>query len=456
MESFVSRLQPVRGTHDILPDEFPRFAHVVDTAREVARLYGYQEMATPIFEFTELFARGIGEATDVVSKEMYSFSSRADEEEDRQSLTLRPEYTAGICRAFISNGELRQQLPLKLFAHGPMFRYERPQAGRQRQFHQIDIEVLGAPEPECDVEVISVAADILDRLGILPHCVLKLNSLGDPESRAAYRKVLVDYYRAHQAKLSKDSLSRLERNPLRILDSKDEGDKATNANAPSFADYLNDASRKFFESVRAGLDASGIAYEIDPALVRGLDYYTHTAFEFVTGLLGAQGTVIGGGRYDGLIELLGGPPTAGIGWAGGIERLVSLVKALEKEPPEPERPVAIIPMGAVAEQRALALARELRGADVPVELAYRGNMKRRLQRANKLNASHALILGEDELSKGVVALKDLDTGEQEDVPFDEIVDALSDQALDELIELAAATHDEDDEDEGDAGHDRKP
>ncbi len=445
MESFVSRLQPARGTRDILPDEFPRFAHVVDTARDVARLYGYQEMSTPIFEFTDLFARGIGETTDVVSKEMYSFLSRGDEEEDRQSLTLRPEYTAGICRAFISNGELRQQLPLKLFAHGPMFRYERPQAGRYRQFHQIDIEVLGAPEPECDVEVISVAADILDRLGILPHCVLKLNSLGDPASRAAYREVLVSYYRGHQSKLSKESLDRLERNPLRILDSKDEGDKAINANAPSFAEHLNEASRSFFDAVRAGLDASGIAYEVDPALVRGLDYYTHTAFEFVTTLLGAQGTVIGGGRYDGLIELLGGPPTAGIGWAGGIDRLVTLVQKLEKEPPALERPVAIVPMGTAAEQRALALARDLRRADVPVELAYRGNMKRRLQRANKLNASHALIIGDSELAKGVVALKDLDAGTQEEVPFDEVVDALGDHALDELMSLVGADDDEDDD-----------
>ncbi len=442
----MSRLQPVRGTRDILPDEFPRFAHVVDTARDVARLYGYSEMATPIFEFTELFARGIGETTDVVSKEMYSFLSRGDEEEERQSLTLRPEYTAGICRAFVSNGELRQQLPLKLFAHGPMFRYERPQAGRQRQFHQIDIEVLGAPEAECDVEVISVAADILDRLGILSSCVLKLNSLGDPESRAAYRTVLVDYYRSHQSKLSEESLRRLERNPMRILDSKDEGDKAVNVNAPSLADHLNPASRTFFDTVRAGLDASGIAYEIDPALVRGLDYYTHTAFEFVTTSLGAQGTVIGGGRYDGLIEQLGGPPTAGIGWAGGIERLVELQRKLDKSPPAPERAVAIIPMGQAAELRALALARELRQADVPVELAYRGNMKRRLQRASKLNASHALIIGDSELAKGVVAMKDLDSGTQEEVPFDEVVDALGDDALDALMSLVGADDDEDSDD----------
>jgi histidyl-tRNA synthetase len=411
----VSKLQPVRGTHDILPDDYRRFAHVIDTARDVARLYGYREMATPIFEFTELFARGIGETTDVVSKEMYTFQDRGGE-----SLTLRPEYTAGICRAFISNGELAQQLPLKVFGAGPMFRYERPQKGRQRQFHQIDIEVLGAPEPGADIEVISVAADILDRLGILERCVLKLNSLGDPESRGAYRKVLVDYYSAHTAKLSQDSRDRLQRNPLRILDSKDEGDKAVNAGAPSFADHLNQASRDFFAAVQDGLAAAGIPFEIDPALVRGLDYYTHTAFEFVTSHIGAQGTVLGGGRYDGLIAELGGPPTAGIGWAAGIERMLMLCN----EPKPLPRPVVIAPLGAAAEAKALGLARTLRRAGIAVEQDYRGNMKRRMQRANKLNARAALIIGDDELAKGVAQLKDLDSGEQREVAFDGLVDLL--------------------------------
>lgn len=408
-------MQPVRGTHDLLPDEFRRFAHVVDTAREVARLYGYREMATPIFEFTELFARGIGETTDVVSKEMYTFSDRGGE-----SLTLRPEYTAGICRAFISNGELAQQLPLKIFAAGPMFRYERPQKGRQRQFHQIDLEVLGAPEPGADIEVISVAADILDRLGILDRCVLKLNSLGDPESRTAYRKVLVDYYSAHADKLSEDSRDRLQRNPLRILDSKDEGDKSINANAPSFSDYLNQASKDFFEAVKAGLTAVGIPFEVDPGLVRGLDYYTHTAFEFVTTHIGAQGTVLGGGRYDGLIAELGGPPTAGIGWAGGIERLMMLAG----EPRALPRPVVIAPLGAAAEIKALAVGRALRRAGIAVEQDYRGNMKRRMQRANKLNARAAIIIGDDELAKGVAQVKDLDTQAQREVALDRLVDAL--------------------------------
>jgi histidyl-tRNA synthetase len=408
-------MQPVRGTHDLLPDEYAKFKHVIDSARDVARLYGYREMATPIFEFTELFARGIGETTDVVSKEMYTFEDRGGE-----SLTLRPEYTAGICRAFVTHGELGQQLPLKLFAAGPMFRYERPQKGRQRQFHQIDLEVLGAPEPGADIEVISVAADILDRLGILDRCVLKLNSLGDPESRAGYRKVLVDYYSGHVDKLSQESRERLQRNPLRILDSKDDGDKAINAHAPSFSDHLNQASRDFFKSVQEGLTAAGVPFEIDPALVRGLDYYTHTAFEFVTSHIGAQGTVLGGGRYDGLIAELGGPPTAGIGWAGGIERIVMLAN----DPAPLPRPVAIAPLGAAAEARALGIARALRRAGIAVEQDYRGNMKRRMQRANKLNARAAIILGDDELAKGIAQLKDLDTGEQREVPLDKIGEAL--------------------------------
>ncbi len=408
-------MQPVRGTHDLLPDEFRRFAHVIDTARDVARLYGYREMATPVFEFTELFARGIGEATDVVSKEMYTFSDRGGE-----SLTLRPEYTAGICRAFVSNGELTQQLPLKVFAAGPMFRYERPQKGRQRQFHQIDLEVLGAPEPGADIEVISVAADILDRLGILDRCTLKVNSLGDPESRNAYRKVLVDYYSAHTARLSQESRDRLQRNPLRILDSKDEGDKAINVGAPSFSDHLNAASRDFFSAVKDGLSAAGVPFEVDPALVRGLDYYTHTAFEFVTSHLGAQGTVLGGGRYDGLIAELGGPPTAGIGWAGGIERLVMLCN----EPKPLPRPVVIAPLGNAAEAKALGIARQLRRAGIAVEQDYRGNMKRRMQRANKLNARAAIIIGDDELAKGVAQVKDLDSGAQREVSLDGLAEAL--------------------------------
>ena len=264
----MSALQPVRGTRDILAEEMRRHHQVVETAREVSERYGYFEMATPIFEFTEVFARTLGETSDIVTKEMYTFTDRGGDE-----VTLRPEYTAGICRAFISGG-MRQNLPLRFFAAGPIFRYERPQKGRQRQFHQIDIELLGVAEPLGDVEVIAVGARILEALGIAAKATLELNSLGDPESRAAYRRVLVEYFSDHRDQLSEDSSARLERNPLRILDSKDRGDKVLIAEAPVFSDYLNDYSRDYFAKVRAGLDELGIAYRVNPRLVRGLDYYT--------------------------------------------------------------------------------------------------------------------------------------------------------------------------------------
>ncbi|MFN4164092.1 MAG: histidine--tRNA ligase [Ferrovibrio sp.] len=402
----MAQLQPVRGTHDILPDDYARFRHVVETARLAASLFGYREMATPIFEFTEVFARSMGETSDVVSKEMYSFTDKGGE-----GLTLRPEYTAGICRAFISNG-LQQHVPFKAFGWGPMFRFERPQKGRQRQFHQIDVEVIGAAEPQADVEVISVAAEILRRLGILDKCVLELNTLGDPESRVGYREALVKYFSGHVDKLSEDSRKRLEKNPLRILDSKDEGDRRLVADAPLIQEYLTPAARDFFAALQDGLGAAGVPFKISPRLVRGLDYYTHTAFEFTTDMLGAQGTVLAGGRYDGLIEQLGGKPTPGIGWAGGIERLVML------SDPQPALPrsVAIIPIGAAAEAEAAKLAAELRRADVAVELAYGGNAGKRFKRADKLGCFAAIVIGEDELTQGAVKLKDLRSGEEVTLP----------------------------------------
>jgi histidyl-tRNA synthetase len=411
----MAKLQPVRGTHDILPDDYARFRHVVETARHAALLFGYKEMSTPIFEFTEVFARSMGETSDVVSKEMYSFTDKGGE-----TLTLRPEYTAGICRAFISNG-LQQNVPVKAFAWGPMFRFERPQKGRQRQFHQIDIEVIGAPEPQADVEVITLASEILRRLGIADKCTLELNTLGDVESRVGYRKALVDYFSAHAGKLSEDSTRRLERNPLRILDSKDEGDRALVADAPLMDAYLTPGARDFFDAVKDGLSANGVAFNVSPRLVRGLDYYTHTAFEFTTTALGAQGAVIAGGRYDGLIEQLGGPPTPGIGWAGGIERLV----LLSDPKPVVMRPVAIVPIGDEAEMQALKIAAELRRADVAVELAYKGKPGKRLQRADKLGCRAAVIVGEDELKRGAVMVKDLDTGEQAEVPLAALKDRLA-------------------------------
>lgn len=406
--------QPVRGTHDLLPDDFRRHAHVVDTAREIAARFGYAETATPIFEFTEVFARTMGETSDVVSKEMYSFESRSGE-----SITLRPEYTAGICRSFISNG-LQQNVPVKVFANGPMFRYERPQKGRQRQFHQIDLECIGALEAKADIEVITAAYMILKKLGVLDSCVLQINTLGDTESRQAYRSALVDYFSDHKDKLSKDSLNRLTKNPLRILDSKDKGDQALVENAPAFSDYLNAHSTEFFAEVLSGLDALGIAYQLNRRLVRGLDYYTHTAFEFVTTALGAQGALIAGGRYDGLIETLGGKPTPGIGWAGGIERLAMLAENVQQAP----RPIAVIPVGDIAEAAAAKLAFDLRLEGFDVEMAFKGNVGKRMKRANKLNARAAILIGEDELARKACTFRDLDKGSQDEIPLASIVSTL--------------------------------
>lgn len=404
-------LQPVRGTHDIVGEDGRRHAYVVETARAIAQRYGCADIATPIFEFTPVFARTMGESSDVVRKEMYTFTDRGGDE-----ITLRPEYTAGICRAVISGG-MQQHLPLKFFAHGPMFRYERPQKGRQRQFHQIDAEIIGVAEPQADIEVIALGADILGALGVLDKCTLELNTLGDPESRHAYRDALVAYFNDFRAKLSDDSRDRLERNPLRILDAKDPGDRAIVADAPLMQEYLNARSADFFAEVLAGLDALGIAYHRNERLVRGLDYYTHTAFEFVTEALGAQGAVIAGGRYDGLIEMLGGPPTPGIGWAGGIERLAMLAA----DPGQPVRPIAIVPVGEAAGRVALKLAHDLRQAGFPVEHGYRGKVGQRLKRADRLQACAALLLGDDELAKDVVTLRDLDSGEQSEIPMADLV-----------------------------------
>jgi len=411
----MSALQPVRGTQDLLPEEQRRHRAVSETARLIAERYGYHEVATPIFEFTEVFARPIGETTDIVSKEMYTFTDRGGDE-----VTLRPEYTAGIVRAIISNG-LTQSLPLKFFASGPMFRYERPQKGRYRQFHQIDVELIGIGDPQGDVEVIALGADILDALGVLKRTELELNTLGDTASRHAYREALVAYYSVHRHALSEDSLRRLDRNPLRILDSKDEGDKRVNANAPSFAQYLTPEAQGYFDAVRAGLDDLGIAHRVAPRLVRGLDYYCHTAFEFVTTDLGAQGTVLGGGRYDGLMALMGGPDTPGIGWAAGIERLAMLIDA----PPGPPRPIAVIPIGDAAQTAALKLARELRRAGFGVDLGYSGNVGRRMRRANKVNARAAVLLGDDELARNAATVRDLDTGTQSEVPLAELAARLA-------------------------------
>ena len=384
-----------------------RHRRVSDTARALAELYGFAEIATPIFEFTEVFARPIGEHTDIVSKEMYTFTDRGGEE-----VTLRPENTAGVVRAVLSNG-LTQSTPLKFFYSGPMFRYERPQKGRFRQFHQIGVELLGVATPQADIEVIALGHRILKKLGIGEQVALELNTLGDPESRAAYRGALVGYFASREADLSDDSRRRLHANPLRILDSKDPGDIRINAEAPSFDAYLNDSSFEFFGRVRDGLAQLGIAFRVNPRLVRGLDYYTHTVFEFVTTDLGAQGTVLAGGRYDGLVKLMGGPSMPGVGWAAGIERLGMLIA----EPAGLPRPVALVPIGEEAEKFALRLVEDLRDLGLAVDLGYSGNLQRRMRRADRIGARAAVLLGDDELARGAATLRDLDSGEQSEVSF---------------------------------------
>jgi histidyl-tRNA synthetase len=401
-------LQPVRGTQDLLPEAARRHRQVTETARAVAELYGFAEIATPIFEFTEVFSRPIGETSDIVSKEMYSFVDRGGEE-----VTLRPENTAGVVRAVLSDG-LIHNAPLKFFYSGPMFRYERPQKGRFRQFHQIGVELIGVAQPQGDIEVIALGSRILDALGIRQRTVLELNTLGDPPSRAAYREALVSYFSGRISELSEDSRRRLDRNPLRILDSKEESDGRVSLEAPPFEEFLNTPSRDFLARVRDGLDALGISYRLNPRLVRGLDYYTHTAFEFVTSDLGAQGTVIGGGRYDGLVEMMGGPATPGVGWAAGIERLAMLIG----EPPGPPRPIAVVPLGEAAEAAALTLAETLRNNGCAVDLGYSGNVARRMRRANRVNARVAVLIGEEEIARNVVTLRDLDSGEQSEVQMD--------------------------------------
>lgn len=401
-------LQPARGTQDLLPEAARRHRRVSEAARDCAALYGFAEIATPIFEFTEVFSRPIGEHTDIVSKEMYTFTDRGGEE-----VTLRPENTAGVVRAVLSNG-LTQSTPLKFFYSGPMFRYERPQKGRFRQFHQIGVETLGVAQPQADIEIIALGQRVLNELGVGAHAELQLNTLGDQESRAAYRKALVDYFSAHHSRLSEDSRRRLERNPLRILDSKDPGDARINADAPPFDHYLNDASRDFFMHVRNGLDRIGIEHTLNRRLVRGLDYYTHTVFEFVSSDLGAQGTVLAGGRYDGLVELMGGPSMAGVGWAAGIERLALLIA----EPPGMQRPIAVVPIGEAGESMALVVAEALRNSGFPVVLSYSGNLGRRMRYANRINARAAILIGSEEVDRNVVTLRDLDSGEQVDVPLE--------------------------------------
>jgi len=406
--------QTLRGTRDLLPDECRKFRFIEDQAVKIAGLYGFEEIQTPIIEPAAVFKRSLGDTSDIVSKQMYLFKDLGGDD-----IVLRPEGTAGVARASINEG-LSQLLPLKLLYRGPMFRYERPQKGRYRQFYQVGTEILGVEKPQADVELILLAQQFLRSLPLEGEIRLHLNTIGDSESRADFREKLIKYLETRKNELSKDSLDRLYRNPLRILDSKEESDRRVVAEAPSLKESLNDTSRAFFDSVQEGLKDQGIEPYIDPLLVRGLDYYCHTVFEFTSNALGSQNAVLAGGRYDNLISDLGGPKTPGVGWGCGIDRLVLMLKEL----PVNVQPVAIVPLGDDAEKEAVRLTQELRLAGITCDLGFSGNMGKRMKRADKIGAKCAIILGSDELAKGIVQVKWLASGTQKEIKRGEILQHL--------------------------------
>jgi histidyl-tRNA synthetase len=406
--------------NDALPAETPVWQWLEDTARRVLQSYGYGEIRMPLLEKTELFARSIGEVTDIVEKEMYTFPDRNGE-----SLSLRPEATASCVRAAITHGLLHNQQH-RLWYAGPMFRYERPQKGRYRQFHQIGAEAYGFPGPDVDAELICVSARIWRQLG-LEGLQLELNSLGTPESRQAYRALLVSYFEDHRSSLDEDSLRRLDKNPLRILDSKNPAMQALIADAPLITDHLDAESAEHFARLQSMLDEAGVSFVLKPRLVRGLDYYTRTVFEWTTDRLGAQSAVCSGGRYDELVAQLGGQPTPAVGWAMGLERLVELICAAEATPPASMPHAYFVPLGEAAEARALALAESLRDALPGLRLSVHcggGGMKARMRKADRSGARHALIVGENELAAGTVVIKPLRGGEQATVAVDDAANEL--------------------------------
>ncbi len=419
-------LQAIRGMNDILPEQTPAWRYLERTFAGLLDGYGYSEIRLPILEFTELFARGIGEGTDVVDKEMYTFLDRNGE-----SLTMRPEGTAGCVRAVLEHGLSGGGQVQKLWYTGPMFRYEKPQKGRYRQFHQIGVEVFNLPGPDIDAELIIITWRLWQKLGMADAVTLQLNTLGSSEARARYREALVAYLQERFEQLDEDSQRRMTTNPLRILDSKVESTQALLVGAPTLHDYLDEESIAHFEGLKARLDAVGLRYEINQKLVRGLDYYCRTAFEWVTDKLGAQGTVCGGGRYDGLVSQFGGKPTPGVGFAMGVERLVLLLETLGVIPAELNRPadLYVCAFGEPAELAALTLAEQLRSAIPGIRLlvnAGAGSFKSQFKKADKSGARFALILGEDEVANRVVGFKPLrDEGEQQSIAWDALPEHLA-------------------------------
>lgn len=407
----MEKLQPPRGMADLMPEAMCRHQYVIDIARHVSQQFGFAEMATPIVEFSEVFARPLGEASDVVTKETYHFTDRAGD-----SLTLRPEATASVVRALISNG-LTQTLPQKFFYAGPMFRYERPQKGRMRQFHQIGVELLGAEGATSDADIIIMAQEMLVVLGVADKCVLHINSLGDAESRELYRQALVGYMTKHKADLSADSKTRLATNPLRILDSKDKGDQAILKNAPDMEASMTAKAKARFDSLLGLLEAAGIGYTINQRLVRGLDYYSHTVFEFITEDLGAQGAVLAGGRYDGLATMLGsGVPIPGVGWAAGVDRLALLIDA----PAVPRTHAMLIGLADKHMASLLPVAQAMRDAGLIIETAYGEKLDKSLRQADRVAARFAIIVGDDEAKKDIALIRNMTDGSQTEVAINKL------------------------------------
>jgi len=414
----LAKIQAIRGMNDILPDQTPVWQYVESTVRQVLGQYGYQEIRMPVVEHTELFKRSIGEVTDIVEKEMYTFEDR-----NGDSLTLRPEGTAGCVRAAEEHGLLFNQTR-RLWYTGPMFRHERPQKGRYRQFHQIGVECFGMAGPDIDAELLILTARLWNAFGLSDHARLEINSIGTSESRKVFRQALVAYLEQYQDKLDDDSKRRLTTNPLRILDSKDPATREILQGAPSLDDYLDDESRQHFEQLKSMLDAAGVAYTVNPALVRGLDYYGKTVFEWITDSLGAQGTICAGGRYDGLVEQLGGKPTVAVGFAMGLERLILLLETLELVPGHVnnQADVYVTAMGDQAVAPAMALAEALRNempGRIVVSHCGGGSFKRQMKKADRSGARFAVILGENEIAQGTAGLKPL----RDDQPQQEIAQA---------------------------------
>lgn len=409
-------MQALKGTHDILPEEVYKWDYMEGVIRDVCARYGYKEIRTPIIEATELFQRGIGDTTDVVTKEMYTFTDRGN-----RSVTLRPENTASAVRAYLEHKMYGDQQVHKMFYIGSMFRYDRPQAGRYREFHQFGLEVLGASSPLADAEVIAMACEIFHKLG-LKDLDLHLNSIGDKNCRPAYRKKLIEFFEGKKDQLCDDCRERLYKNPLRILDCKEEGCRRASVGAPEITDYLCDGCHRKFEAVKHYLDSLGISYTVDPRLVRGLDYYTNTAFEIQYPPLGAQSAVCGGGRYDGLVEEIGGPSTPGIGFAIGLERLLLALEMQNLIPaPKAQKRVYIAALGEDAVAEGFKIQEELRGLGIVTDMDLQGrSLKGQMKQAGKLASQFTVIIGSNELEKGAAAVKNMDTGTQQDIPFADI------------------------------------